>query len=136
GDAHLRAGEGVLERQPHTRLEVAAPFGLRPRAPPAATTEDSPELTEQVGEVDVLVGEASAAGPSGSARPVRAEHVELLAPLRVRECVVGALDLLEPLLRRSVSLVRVGMALPGQLAIRLLDLVVGGRLRHAENLVG
>ena len=134
---HLRAREGVLEGQPHARLEVGAALGLGPRPPAAAAAEDAAELPEQVGEVDVLVGEAARPGTTrpGAARAVGAEGVELLALLGVGEQVVGALDLLEPLLGRGVTLVGVGMVLARELAIGLLDLVVGRRPRHAEDVV-
>src|SRR5207253_232174 len=48
------------------------------------------------------------------------------------EQVVGVLDLLEALLRRGVARVRVGMVLPGELAVGLLDLVLARALRDAE----
>ncbi len=134
---HLRAGQGILERQAHARLEVGSALRLRP-SPPAttATTEDPTELAEQIGKVDVLVSEparARAATPPGA---VGSEGVVLLALLGIRQRVVRALDLLEPLLGRRVALIRIGVALAGKLAVGLLDLVVGCRLRHAENLVG
>ena len=88
-DAHLRAREGVLEREPHARLEVGAALRLRSAAPRAATAaEDAAELAEQVGEVDVLVGEAARARAAACrAAAVLAERVVLLALLGVgRAC--------------------------------------------------
>ncbi len=75
---------------------------MRPLSVPIATTEDAAELTEQVGEIDVLVhANPPRPGTADGARPVPAEAVVLLALLRVREQVVRALNLLEALLGRA-----------------------------------
>jgi hypothetical protein len=57
--------------------------------------------------------------------------------LRIRQHLVGFLALLELLLGglRAVTLVAVRVVLHRQLAISLLDVVVGGVLRHAEDFV-
>ena len=75
GHAHLGAGERVLEREPHARLEVGAALGLRPAPPPATAAEDAAELAEQVGEVDVLVREAARPRAAAAARPPFAPNV-------------------------------------------------------------
>ena len=62
------------------------------------------------------------AGPAAAER-ANAAGVVLLALLRVRERVVGALDLLEALLGRRVVGVAVGVVLAGQLAVGPLDLL-------------
>ena len=73
-------------------------------------------------------------GPN-ALRALRAVAVVRLALLVVREDVVGGLDVLEPLLGGRVVRVPVGMELARELAVRLLDLVVGRRLRDAEDVV-
>ncbi len=135
----LDAPQRVVERETHARLEVGAPLRARTRALPAAAAEEAAELPEQVGEVaDVDVLEARASRPSGpeATRPRSAEAVVLCALLGVGEEVVGALHLLEPALGVGVAGVRVGVHLADELAVRLLDLVVGRGLRDAEDLVG
>jgi hypothetical protein len=63
------------------------------------------------------------------------ELVILLALLRVREDLVGLVDLLEPLLRCFVARINVRMIFPGHLAESLLDLGIRGVLRNAKDLV-
>src|SRR5439155_1307151 len=130
GDGGLDAAQRVLEREPHLDLEVApasAPLLLLL----AAASEEAAEEVAQVGEVEPLRVEAEATGP-GPGAVLAAEAVVLLALLRVREHVVGVLDLLEALLRLGVARVRVRMVLPGELAVGLLDLVLARALRDAE----
>jgi len=59
------------------------------------------------------------------------------ALLRIRQHLVGLFGLLELLLGLLgiVTLVAVGVMLHGQLAVGLLDVVVGRVLRHAEDFV-
>ena len=134
-NADLNARERVLEGDPNARLEIGAPLGPR-SAGTLATTEEGAEAAEevrQVAEVDVL--EARATGPEGPCRALRPEAVVRLSLLRVGEDVVGGLHVLEPLLRRRVVRVAVRVQLASELAVRLLDLVVGRGLRDAEHLV-
>src|SRR5438552_8833383 len=85
-------------------------------------------------EIDVptaeLTGiETRAAGAGLFVRaPVRPELVVLLALGRVAEDLVRLVDFLEPGLRRLVPGVDIGMVLARQLAVRLLDFLVGGGL--------
>src|SRR6202040_4395730 len=82
-------------------------------------------------------------GAAGRERPLAlaaepAEHparVVGLALLRVRERVVGALDLLELLLGAVVVGVAIRVVPAGELAVGLLDFIVGGLPRDAEHLV-
>ena len=74
-DPHLGARERVLEREPDARLEVGAALGLRPRPPATAAAEDAAELSEQVGEVDVLVREPARARPPPPPRGPLAPNV-------------------------------------------------------------
>ena len=102
---------------------------LRLRAGPPATAaapEHAAELAEQVGEVDALVGEPTRSRPAATPCACRAERVVLLALLGIRQRVVRALDLLEPLLGGSIALIRIRMALAGELAIRRRDTAGGG----------
>ena len=79
--------------------------------------------------------ERPAARPPPPKPPNIPPGVVLLALLGVGERVVGALDLLELLLRLRVVGVAVRVVLARQLAVRLLDLLVGGLLGDAEHLV-
>ena len=107
---------------------------VRVRARVAAAAEHPAEDVADVAEVEVAEVDVRAAGRAGP--PVlRAEAVVLLALLRIGEHVVRALHLLEALLRLLVARVRVRMMLAREPAVRLLDLVVGGALLHAERVV-
>ena len=59
------------------------------------------------------------------------------ALLRIGQHLVGLLGLLEALFRllRPVALVAIGVELHGQLAVGLLDVVLGRVFRHAEDFV-
>src|SRR4051794_30100842 len=138
GHRHLRALHGLVERDVHLGLEVAAALGP---AAHAGTTRTA--SAEEVGE-DVREAAREAAGPAGAAAPegARIEAAEdpaagviALALLRVGQDRVGLLHLLEALLRGGVVRVAVRVVLPGQLAVGLLDLVVGRLLVDAERLV-
>src|SRR4030095_9240931 len=67
-------------------------------------------------------------------REVRADRVVLLALVGIGEDLVGLVDLLEALLGLGL-LVHVRVVLPGELPVRLLDVLGRGVLRHAEGLV-
>src|SRR2546430_943177 len=126
--AHGRAVERVVERDPHARFEIDATLRPRPLWPAAPAPEEAAEPAEQIREVteiDVLDPNV----PEAAERPRAGltERVVLLALLRVREQVVRRLDVLEALLGGGVSGVAVGMELSRQLAVRLLDLVLGRR---------
>ena len=83
------------------------------------------------GPVEIAPG----SGPAGAAEDARADLVVLLALLRIREDVVGALDLLEALLGRLVARVLVRVVLPRELPVGLLDLVRRGVLLDAQHLI-
>ena len=74
-----------------------------------------------------------------AARLLNAERsraaVVVLALLGIRQHVVCLGDLLEALLGLLVALIAVGVVLAGELAVRLLDLLVGGVLADPEDLV-
>ena len=65
-----------------------------------------------------------------------ARLVEVLPALRVLEDLVGRGDLLELLLRGGVAGVHVGVELPREAAVRLLDLGLARLPLDSENLVG
>ena len=65
---------------------------------------------------------------------VRAEGVVTAPGLRIGQHVVRLGDFLEPILGSGIF-VDVGMVLAGQLAVGLLDLVLGRGPRHVQNLV-
>src|SRR5919106_1229234 len=140
-DLRRQAFEGVLEGEVDRHLDVGAPLpartSVRGGAPAAHPSEEPAEQVAQIPEVaDVArpleVAAARRAGPGEEARP---DLVVLLALLRIGEDVVGALDLLEALLRLRIPRVRVRVVLAGQLAVRLLDLGRGRGLGDSENLV-
>ena len=68
------------------------------------------------------------------ARIIRAQLVVFLALFRVREDLVGLVDLFEPLLSLLVPGIDVGMILARQLAIGGLDLFGGSVLGHSQAL--
>src|SRR5205085_7330246 len=112
-------------------------------------TEETPEEIAQiadVADVDALVARAStgtrsscAGEPTREAADAGGRHlpnlVVLLALLLVPDHVVRGGDLLEALLRLLVAGVGIGMVLLRELAIGLLDLVLGRVLRDAERRV-
>src|SRR5690606_39959385 len=71
-----------------------------------------------------LSGEVETTGATGAEQPTGL--VVLLAFLRVRQHAVGFRHGLELLLGLGVARIGVRMVLPGELAIRLLDLLGGG----------
>src|SRR5262249_19143125 len=129
----------------HLRQDVPeAPLRLRRPAPPPGTRlpEFEVEALEPFrarakGEaVPALAPALVLARPAGvEARLASAvsELVVELALLGIRQRVVGEGDVLEALLRLLVPGVQVRMVLPGELAVRLLDLIGRGRLGHAEH---
>src|SRR5690606_30609715 len=124
---------------------------LRCAPPPAPRTlaevEDRAEQIAQATEVAKILGrrtEPAARAPRVRARPTEpepgerphlAELIVLLPLLRVGQDRVRLPDLLEALRRARVVPVRVRMVLLGELAIRPLDLVGRGTLRHAQDLI-
>ncbi len=140
---------GVFEREREPGFEIGAALlaGTSGRSPtPAAAPHPAEQTTEQVVDVRVVAHEREALGATASAgtraaaearchRPEAAHLVVLLALLRVAEHVVGGRDLLEPLLGLHVALVRVGVMLTSELAVRLRDLLRGRAFRDAERLV-
>src|SRR5207249_400903 len=108
--------------------QVAQPVTGPPGAARAAT---APGLPEEVAQVEP---ESAALLPAETARH-RPHRVVLLAALLVGQDVVGLGDLLETVLGVGVALVGVRVVLAGQLAVGLLDVVLGGVLRDTEDLV-
>ncbi len=101
--------------------------------------EDVAEVATEIAEVELLEAHAAEVRPRAAREAARAglaERVVRLPLLGVREDVVGALHLLEALLGAVVAGVPVRVVLARELAIRLLDVVVGRVLRDAEHLVG
>src|SRR5205814_4846833 len=100
------------------------------------------EAAEHVLEVVVREHARPAADPvvdgAAAARAAEAEEaaaVELLALVRVADEVVRGLHFLEALLGLLVLGIAIRVVPPGELAVRLLDLVLRRVLRHAEDLV-
>src|SRR5712692_2081079 len=137
GDSRLHALERVLERQADLDLDVVASLRARlarPAGPAAeAAAEEIAEEAREVAQVAEIEGDPARPGPELPVR--RAVRVVGLALLGVGEDVVGGLDLLEALLGGLVVGVGVRVVLAGELAVRLLDLVLRGVLRDAKGLV-
>src|SRR5204862_1177367 len=75
------------------------------------------------------------ATPGSRERSVAAQLVVLLPFGGIAQHVVRFVDLLEALRRLRLVGITVGMVLLGESAKRLLDLVRGRRLGHAESLI-
>src|SRR5215471_1988254 len=139
---HGGAVDRIAERQRGLRLHVRAAPGPALRG--AAATEDPAEhvaepvaglarAAEQVTQVEPA---EPAAGPAGGRHPEqRACLVVLLALLLIGQHVVRLGDLLEALFSPRIPLVRVGMVLPREVAVRLLYLSWLRGLWHAQSLV-
>ena len=125
----------------HRVAEVAAAVDLLATATPAAATlaEDVAEdVAKGLGKATTKAFGAGAAAEAGvRVDPGMAVLVVGRALLRVGEHLVGLLGLLELLFRRLgvITLVAVRVVLHGQLAVGLLDLVLGRVLGNAEDLV-
>ena len=136
GDLHLRPVDRLVEAEGDLGFEIAAANLLR-LGPPAASAE---EVGEDVADVEAAgLRPARPERPAGPAPAEAAEHppagVVLLPLLRIGERVVGPLDLLELLLRLGIVGIAVRVVLAHQLAVRLLDLLLGGSLGYAKRLV-
>src|SRR5674536_360731 len=150
-DGH--AGGGLVEVQRHLGLDVGAPRrgpGIATSAAAEEPAEDVAEpadaaaavarAAEEVAEVEVeaaarTAGAGAAGHPEAGAAEQRARLVVLLAPLLVRQDVVGLGDLLEPFLGLGLALVRVRVVLASQLPICFLDVRRLGVLGYANCLV-
>jgi hypothetical protein len=124
-DLRLDALERVLEGEIDLHLDVAAALGAgSSRARPAAAAAAAEDAAEEIAEVaeitDVEVAEVDVATLEAAAPVRRAEGVVLLALLRIREQVVGALDFLEPLLGRGVARITVRVVLAREVPVGLL----------------
>jgi len=134
------AGRGFFQRDLHRIAEVVAAIDLL-AAPAAAAraTAAAEDVAEDVAEGLREAAEALAAGAVAHVG-VDARMAILVVRgllLRVGEHLVGLLGLLELLLGRlgAVTLVAVRVVLHRELAIGLLDVVVGRTLRQAKDFV-
>ena len=116
----------------------------------AHTAKHGAEEVRKIGPAEWVVAalgvlrpvEAAAAAGGAAARagllvalPVCPQLVVLLALVVVAEYFVGLVDFLEFAFRLRVIGVHIRMVLAGQLAVGLLDLVLGGRLLDAQRFV-
>ena len=140
-DLRVLASGSFFQRDLHLVGQITAAEHLLATTAAAlatAATEDVPEdVAEGLGEATHIV--ATRAETASHVR-VDARMAVLVvggALLRVGEHLVGLLGLLELLFRllRVVPLVAVRVVLHRQLAIGLLDVFIGGVLRHAQNFV-
>jgi hypothetical protein len=128
------AERGLREVDLEADQRVLAPAHPRARAPPgtgrATRSLPAEEGVHDVGERETL---ARTEAPGATAERVATEVVHP-ALLRVGEHLVGARDVLEPLLCLGVR-VHVRVELTGKTAVGLLDRVVVGIAGDAEGLV-
>jgi hypothetical protein len=118
--------------------------------PPPAAPKDLPENVAEIlkaphaSEISKIHVDLPAAPTSAPAERVEPgttagfrgpERIVLAPRFWVGKDRVRLLDFLEPALRLLVAGIHVRVELPGQLAIRLLDFVLGCILRDPENLV-
>src|SRR5579884_1378881 len=118
------------------REEHVEEVGEPARPAGAAGTARSADVEIEAAEVGVLrlTVRALLLGLARRALPVRSEDVVLLALLGIAENLVRFLDVLELLFRGFLVVrIRVRVPFPRELAVRALDVFLGGRLRHAEN---
>src|SRR6202007_912503 len=132
------------------QLEFGFLVGTRDRAE-APAAEDPAEEVLDIDPAQIVRAGAEPAAAETSAAPAcpslaalerlgihvlghlpeaRAEGIVTAPGLRIGQHVVGLGDLLEPVLGSGIF-VDVGMVLAGQLAVSLLDLVLGRGPRHA-----
>src|SRR5205814_9655578 len=93
------------------------------------------ELFRELGEIESRKWIRAAACASESRECLASEPVILLALLFIAQHRISLGKLLELVLRFLVALVLVGMKLLREIAIRLLDLIVGRPFFHAEDVV-
>ena len=127
-DLPTDAERRLLEGEPDDHAHVLAVPGARPRTSPARPEPAEPALPEEQVEDVGDVGERLAA------RSGRPERVVPRALLRIGEDLVGAGDLLEPLLRLRVG-AHVRVELAREPAVRLADVLVRRVPWNAEHLV-
>ena len=129
--------DGLLEADVGDHLEVLTARRTDGPATTACTERTAPaeEGVEQVAEATATAVEEVAVAAAGATDALLTEPVVALTCLGVAEHLVGAGDLLEPLLGGGVTGVGVGVQLAGALSVRLLDLVGRGRAADAEQFV-
>jgi hypothetical protein len=140
-ERHLGAVHRLLEAQRHLGLEISpALLGARPgsagaiASTAAGAAEDVREDVAEVARERTRIEAPRAAGGAEAAeRPAPA--VVGLALLGIGEDIVRLRDLLEALLRLLVAPVAVRVVLAREPPVGLLDLLVGGVLAYAEDLV-
>ena len=123
-DAEDRFGERQRDAHPEVLAVAAAGAG----SPPPRRGGEAPLTEEQVEDV-LDVAERRALRSAGGA-----ERVVATTLLRIREDLVRARDLLEPVLG-AVGAVHVGVMLTGERPVGLLDVLVAGAAIDAEDLV-
>ena len=124
-DLGLGSGGRLLERDLEPVLEVGAPS--RPAASAPATPSSEKSLEE------IFEDGAEACLEPGGRCPHAAEPIILRALVGVGEHGVGLADFLEARLRGGIAGVLVGVELPGEVAIGLLELGVLGVAPDAED---
>jgi hypothetical protein len=133
-DLGFGAARGLFQADFQVVTEIGAPVDMGAAPAAAASAEHVAEdVREGVGEVTEIAGPAGAG--HGRIHAGMAVLVVGRALIAVGQDFVGFLGFLEFFLRRLFTLVPVRMMLHGQLLEGLLDFVVGGGFRHAQNFV-
>ena len=136
GEAELLLGavDGLVEGQLQVVAEVRAgrPPGAAGGATGGSATEEGVEDVAEA--LEAAEGAVALRAGTGAAHAGPAEHVVLLAALRIGEDLVGLVDLLEARVSIRVG-VDVGVPLLGQLPEGALDLFVAGAALKPQDLV-
>ena len=82
-----------------------------------------------------MIFRSTVAGTPGAGGAAVTEEVVTAAPFGVAQRLVGDADLLEPFFGVRVVGLRIGVVPAGEVAVRPLDLLVGGVAGDAERLV-
>src|SRR5215467_3103726 len=133
---HRQAAQGAVIDVFKSELELL--FDVTPGAgarTPGALLAAARRLAPEANVPLRLTAKAGAGGHVFVRTPVRPELVVLLAFVGIAEDLVRLVDLLELRLGGFVAWIDVGMELARQLAERLLQILVRGGLRHAEDRV-
>ena len=139
-DLFLAAEGRLLKADGHTQADALAPLGrigVPALSGAEATAKEAAENIPQIAKVEAAGTVSTAAGPRSVVR-VHTRKAELVITgffIRVRENLIGLVDLLELLLRLFIVRIQVRVILPGHLLICFFDLVLRGALIDAQDLV-
>jgi len=135
-DLGLGAEGGLFEGDLNVVAQVRTTIDVRPSAACAAAKNFVENSAKGVGESATAAKTAKAAAHAGlRINPGVAVLVVGSAFLRIGEDFVGFLRFLEVLFRLGIVRIAVRMVLHGQLAVGLLDFILGGVAVDAEDVI-